>query len=122
MNRRRADHAQLSVIWWNDIPSSVIARHGPIKHSVALSPRFEQAIRRAATGGGQAGSTDYVSGWHRIDRPCALDLTGEVDAVVTTLEAEFDDGRLADLVRATRQARRSERHTPDNDHREGAFA
>ncbi|MGB3829030.1 MAG: virulence factor [Ornithinimicrobium sp.] len=100
----------MSVIWWGQIPSRVLARHGERRHAMSLSARFDDAIARAATGGGQAGSESYSAGWHQSHRCCSSDLVAEVEAVVADLERRFDDDTLAYLIRAARYEHRQAAH------------
>ena len=41
--------ADLTVIWWRDIPVQVVAKQGRTSAKVPLSPRFQEAIDMAAT-------------------------------------------------------------------------
>lgn len=120
MRRGRREAPQLTVLWWNQIPSRVLARDGKHRHARSLSGRFQAAIARAATGGGQAGSQHYAEGWHQAHRACSSDLVAEVDTAVADLEARFDDDALGYLIRSTRASRR-DRPSCTNDHqREGS--
>ena len=84
----------------------VTARDGAATAKSALPGRFQEAIDRAAMGGGQAGSDAYATGWTRTERSCSADLAAELDAEVAELERRFDDGELDRLVRAHRALRR----------------
>ncbi|MGB3859515.1 MAG: virulence factor [Ornithinimicrobium sp.] len=118
MRPARRGGPQLTVLWWGQIPSSVLARDGQRRQTRSLSARFQTAILRAATGRGEAGSRHYADGWHQAHRACSADLVSEVDAAVADLEARFDDDTLGYLVRSTRASRR-DRHSLANDNRTG---
>lgn len=92
----------LTILYWRDIPSQVIASSGRRNQAkVMLAPRFQQAIDRAAMRGGARDSDAYLAEWRRGDpTPCGDDLQAEADAAAARLEAEYDDARLAALVAA----------------------
>jgi methanogenic corrinoid protein MtbC1 len=104
---RRATGPRCTVLWWGDIPSQVIASDGDRTHKTELPARFQEAIDRAAMGGGQAGSDAYATGWTRTERVCSTDLQAELDAEVADLEHRFDEHELDRLVRAHRALRRA---------------
>jgi hypothetical protein len=90
--------ATLTVIWWRDIPAQVIAREGRRAHKIALHPRFQVAIDRAAEKAGKRSMDDYIGEWHKENRPCADDLEKEVQAEADRLEAEYPQAILNGLV------------------------
>lgn len=92
----------LTILYWRDIPSQVVAAAGRRNQAkVMLAPRFQQAIDRAAMRAGARDSDAYLAEWRRGDpEPCGDDLQGEADAAAARLEAGYDDARLAALVAA----------------------
>jgi cvfA/B/C family virulence factor len=88
----------LTVIWWRDIPAQVIAREGRRAHKIALHPRFQVAIDRAAEKAGKRSMDEYVGEWRKENRRCGDDLEAEVQAEATRLEAEYDQDVLNGLV------------------------
>ncbi|HXJ64520.1 MAG TPA: virulence factor [Actinomycetota bacterium] len=92
--------AELTVIWWRDIPAQVVAGTGRGAAKVQLSNRFQEAIDMAATRAGLIGSDDYMAEWHKERRPCGDDLAAEAAAEAERLEAEFGDDRLLALTRS----------------------
>ncbi len=95
--------AQVTVVYWRDIPAQVIAgaggrgRRGAAK--VQLSERFEQAIDRCAMRVGARDSDAYLAEWRRglpFERPGAPEEVAAAEAA--RLEAEYDAGRLKALV------------------------
>jgi methanogenic corrinoid protein MtbC1 len=102
---RRATGPRCTVLWWGDIPSQVIASDGDRTYKHELPARFQQAIDRAAMGGGQAGSDAYTTGWTRTERVCSIDLQAELAAEVADLERRYPDDELDRLVRAHRALR-----------------
>ena len=92
--------ANLTVIWWRDIPAQVVAKEGRLSNKYILPGRFQEAIDRAAVKAGLAGTDDYLAQWRRESRPCGDDLEAEVAAEVKLLEAAFSAARLR-LLTAT---------------------
>lgn len=92
--------AQLTVVYWRDIPAQVIAKKGRRDQvKIVLDERFEKAIDRAAMRGGARGTDDYLAEWRKAD-PVEVsdDLESEARTVADRLEAEFDEARLKTLV------------------------
>ena len=93
--------AQLTVVYWRDIPAQVIVKAGRRNAKVQLSERFEKAIDRAAMRAKMAGSDAYLEQWRRaapVD--CGEDLEGEAAAIAQRLETDYDDIRLERLIAA----------------------
>lgn len=92
--------AQLTVVYWRDIPAQVIAKKGRRDQvKIVLDERFEKAIDRAAMRGGARGTDDYLAEWRKAD-PVEVsdDLETEARTVADRLEAEYDEARLKALV------------------------
>ncbi len=81
--------ARLTVIYWRDIPAQVIAKAGRDSHRIELSPRFQQAIDRAAMQAGLFGTDDYLQQWRRVIEPCDGDLAGVATAAAARLERAY---------------------------------
>ena len=92
--------AELTVIWWRDIPAQVVAKIGRRTARVQLTGRFQDAIDMAATRVGLIGADDYLNEWHRKARPCGDDLDAEAAAEAERLERAYTDETLDVLVRA----------------------
>ena len=93
--------AQLTVIWWRDIPAQVVARAGRTSAKRELPQRFQDAIDRAAMRGGARDTDSYLAEWRRADPvACADDIEAAADAAAAALERDYDDARLAALVAA----------------------
>ncbi|MBT5295695.1 MAG: hypothetical protein HOL32_09030 [Octadecabacter sp.] len=91
--------ANVTIVYWRDIPAQVIVGKGRRAVKIQLTERFEQAIDRAAMKSGAAGTDDYLADWRKAD-PYVID--GD-DADVATaeaarLETEFDKDRLMVLI------------------------
>ncbi len=96
--------AKLTVVYWRDIPAQVIAKKGRSSVKRVLSPRFAEAIDRAAMRAGKGGSEAYLNDWRRDSRQCTPeeleDLESSVELVVTQLEDAFPVDVLSRVVKA----------------------
>jgi hypothetical protein len=94
--------AQLTIVYWHDIPAQVIVKAGRQSAKRALSPRFQEAIDRAAMRSGEHGTDAYLAAWRRAaPAPCGDDIESEAENAARRIEAEFDEARLAELVKAS---------------------
>lgn len=93
--------AQLTIVYWRDIPAQVIAKAGRRNAKIQLSERFEKAIDRAAMRAKLTGTDAYLEHWRRgAPADCGDDLEAEAAAAARRLESDYDDARLAGLVAA----------------------
>ncbi len=93
--------AQITVVYWRDIPAQVIAGSGRRAAKVQLAERFEQAIDRAAMRSGASGSDAYLADWRKVpegevEGDDAVSARARADA----LEAEWTPERLRDVSMA----------------------
>lgn len=103
--------AQVTIVYWRDIPAQVIAGTGRRAAKRQLAERFEQAIDRAAMKAGAKDSDAYLAEWRRgapYEVPGADAEVAEAEAA--RLEAEYDAARLRALIEAGGWA--SERASP----------
>lgn len=93
--------AQLTVVYWRDIPVQVIVKQGRQAAKRQLAERFEKAIDRAAMKAKLRDTDSYLAEWRRAD-PVAVgdDLEAEAAAAAERLEADYPDSRLDALVAA----------------------
>jgi hypothetical protein len=92
--------AELTVIWWRDIPAQVVAASGRETVKLQLPGRFQQAIDDAAMRAGLTGTDAYLSEWRRETRPCGDDLQAEASDEAGRLDAAHDHTELDRLARA----------------------
>jgi len=93
--------AKLIVISWRDIPAQVIVKQGRATAKAPLSPRFQEAVDRAAMRAGRGSSDAYLADWKRSDpRECGGDIEAEAAAEAARLEALYSDADLERLIRA----------------------
>ena len=92
--------AELTVIWWRDIPAQVTAKEGRSRAARELAPRFQEAIDAAAMRAGLIGTDAYLEEWRREPRVCGDDLEAEVAQEIGRLDAAFTADVLERLVQA----------------------
>ena len=93
--------ASLSIISWRDIPAQVVGRRGRETAKAQLSPRFQEAVDRAAMRAGRGSSNAYLADWKRsAPRPCDEDIAAEVAAEAARIEARYTDEYLEQMVKA----------------------
>jgi hypothetical protein len=93
--------ASLIIISWRDVPAQVIVKRGRETAKVQLSPRFQEAVDRAAMRAGKGSSDAYLADWKRSD-PVTVgdDLKAEAEAAAARIESSFTDEQLEVLIRA----------------------
>jgi hypothetical protein len=90
---------QLTIVYWRDIPSQVIARSGRANEKRMLPDRFQEAIDMAAMRDGASGSDAYLADWRRTDpAECGEDLAAEAERAAQELDTGFDTDRLKALI------------------------
>ncbi len=93
--------AQLTIVFWRDIPAQVIVKAGRKQARRQLAPRFQEAIDEAAMRADMFGTDAYLEQWRRSEPiPCGDDIEAEAEAAHARLEAEYDTQRLSALMMA----------------------
>ena len=83
--------AKVTVLCWQEIPSSVEVKEGRAVSKVRLSQRFMELIDMAAMRRGLSGSDAYLMHWQKVRQPDRPGETAEVaKAVADELEARFE--------------------------------
>jgi hypothetical protein len=91
--------AQITVVYWRDIPAQVIVKQGRTAAKRQLPERFEQAIDRCAMKVGARDADAYMAEWRRGDPvPVEGDLEEVAAAEAARLDAEFDTARIKALI------------------------
>ena len=91
--------AQLTVVYWRDIPAQVIVKKGRDSAKIQLTERFEKAIDRAAMRANLRDTDSYLAEWRRAAAvDVSDDLQAEADKKAAELEAQFDDAKLKAMV------------------------
>lgn len=93
--------AEVTVVYWRDIPAQVIVGKGRRGAKVQLPERFEQAIDRCAMKIGARDADAYLAEWRKA---APYEVEGEQEDVARAeaarLDAEFDTARLKALIDA----------------------
>lgn len=91
--------AEITIVYWRDIPAQVLVGRGRTGAKIQLSERFEKAIDRAAMRSGARGTDDYLAEWRKAPAGSAEgDPREAAEAVVRRLETEYDMERLLALI------------------------
>lgn len=92
--------AQVTIVYWRDMPAQVIAGKGRRGAKAALPERFEQAIDMAAMRSGAAQSDEYMAGFRKA---APYDIDGaDADAAeqeAARIDREYDQDRLKALIK-----------------------
>ncbi len=91
--------AKLITVYWRDIPAQVMARERRQSEKIELTPRFADAIDRAAMRAGLMGSDAYLEEWKRVSENCGDDLRAAAAAAAEKIETAYDKDRLMQLIR-----------------------
>jgi hypothetical protein len=91
--------AEVTIVYWRDIPAQVIVGKGRRGTKRALPERFEQAIDRCAMKIGAAGTDAYLAEWRKAD-PVTVDGEDEAvaEAEAAKIVAEYDQERIKALI------------------------
>ena len=91
--------ADVTIVFWRDIPAQVIVGKGRRAAKAPLPERFEQAIDRAAMKTGLGDTDAYLSEWRKAD---PYDVEGEAAEVAKResdrIDSEYDQERLKALI------------------------
>ena len=93
--------AQLSIIFWRDIPAqlNISLRGKRIKRE--LSDRFQKAIDQAAMQSNAYQSDSYLAEWHRGPNiACGDNLEKELNKFVLDIERKYTNRKLKALSQA----------------------
>ena len=91
--------ANLSIVYWREIPAQIIVKAGRKSAKRELSLRFTEAIDMCAMKTGAAQSEDYLAEWHRGEPlEVSADLEAEADNALRRIESEYTKDRLVTLV------------------------
>jgi hypothetical protein len=92
---------KLIKVYWRDIPSHIIFKTKSGKFKKQMSPRFAEAIDRAAMRAGKGSSDAYMADWRRdIKNINTGDPQSMVDREIQLLETIFSDDLLEKTVKS----------------------
>jgi len=91
--------ADVTIVYWRDMPAQVIVGKGRRGTKLPLPERFEQAIDRAAMKSGAAESDAYLEGFRKA-KPVAVEGTDAdvAAAEVARIDAEYDLDKIKTLI------------------------
>ena len=91
--------ADVTIVYWRDIPAQVIVGKGRKAAKMPLPERFEQAIDRAAMKSGAAGTDEYLAEWRKGEPYPVEGADADVAAAeIARLDAAYDQARLKALI------------------------
>jgi hypothetical protein len=93
--------AQLTIVYWRDIPAQVIVKAGRKAAKRELPLRFTEAIDMAAMRSGAAETDAYLAEWRRAD-PVEVsdDIEAEADKAASAIEADWPQERLVTVAKS----------------------
>ena len=92
---------KLITVFWRDIPSHIIFKTKSGKFKKQMSPRFAEAIDRAAMRAGKGSSDAYMADWRReIVKIKTDDPQSIIDQEIELLEQMFSDDLLEKTVKS----------------------
>ena len=96
---REESMADVTIVYWRDMPAQVIVGKGRRGTKLPLPERFEQAIDRAAMKSGAAESDAYLEGFRKA-APYTVDgADADVAAAeVARIDAEYDLEKIKALI------------------------
>ena len=93
--------ANLTIVYWRDIPAQVIVKQGRTAAKRELPERFVTSIDAAAMKAGARDTDSYLADWRRADPvPVGDDLEAEAQAWADKIEADYPNERLAARAKA----------------------
>ena len=91
---------KVKIIFWRDIPVQVKVRNGRVRHTQPLSPRFQQAVHRAAYRAKAITGDAYIQEWRLSDwQEREGELEEVIMAIATEHEVAYSDERLDKLAK-----------------------
>jgi len=93
--------ADVTVVFWRDIPAQVIVGRGRRAAKAPLPERFEQAIDRAAMKTGAAGTDEYLAEWRKAEPYSVVTDAADLEVAqgeAARLDGEYDKTRILGLI------------------------
>jgi len=91
--------AEVTIVYWRDIPAQVIVGKGRRGAKHPLPERFEQAIDRCAMKVGAEDSDAYMADWRKAAPYTVEGVDAEVAAAeAARIDAEYTPDRLKALI------------------------
>jgi len=94
---------QYRILYWQDIPSVVEARHGRKRHKEQLSSRFQELIDTVAMRKGLFGTDEYLEAWRKGGTCHAEgDVVDIAKNIAAELESQYEEIECANLAQAAK--------------------
>ncbi len=91
--------ADLTIVYWRDIPAQVIVGKGRRGAKAVLPERFEQAIDRAAMKVGASETDAYLAEWRKVaSGTIEGDPQEAANAEAHRIDTEYDTARIKALI------------------------
>ena len=91
--------ADLTIVYWRDIPAQVIVRKGRQNARRELPLYFTEAIDMCAMRSGAHETDDYLAEWRRGDpQPVGDDIEAEADKAMAEIVDKYSRERLKALI------------------------
>ncbi len=92
--------ANITTVYWRDIPAQIIVKAGRKNAKRQLSQRFHEAIDIAAMRSKAHESDAYLEEWRKGSPvECSNDLEKEADVAAEQLEAQYSDEQLETIAK-----------------------
>lgn len=91
--------AEVTIVYWRDIPAQIIVGKGRRGVKKALPERFEKAIDRCAMKVGARDTDAYLAEWRKAE-PYLVEGEDEAvaEAELARIQTEYDAARLRALI------------------------
>jgi hypothetical protein len=93
--------AKLKIVFWRDIPGQVVIRINRHSTRLRLSPKFIQAIERAAYRLKKHQKDVLFDPWHDVEQPFSGDVNEQGRLLVEHIEQQYSAAVLDQLSRAS---------------------
>ena len=91
--------AEVTIIYWRDIPAQLVAKQGRRRVRHKLSARFQEGIDRAAMRAKKVDADAYLEDWRRESSRQEGEMEGLVRDMAERIEQQYDELRLERIIR-----------------------
>ena len=92
--------SDLTVIYWRDIPTQIVAGRGRKAIKQQLADRFMVAVDKAAMSDGATNADAYLEDWRKVPRAVSQDdVKSALEQLANQIENDYPASRLAELAR-----------------------
>lgn len=90
---------KITTIYWRDIPAQVTSKSGRKRAKILLSPRFQEAIDRAAMRAKKVDADAYLDDWRRDVQVKEGEMEDLVADTASAYESDYTEELLETIVR-----------------------